>query len=145
LFGNILAMNGDEMMANRTFFNAPDSHQPRWSFNEAVRIDDGRMLVVSAISGFEPDGSLAVGDLVRQAEAAFANLAAVLREAGATMADVVRVTVYLGEPFQLHRERLQAIRARYLTADFPASTLLQVAGFSHPDCLFQIEALAVVP
>lgn len=132
-------------MADRTFINAPDSHQPRWQFNEAVRIDAGHLLVVSAVTGFEPDGSLAKGDIVRQAEAAFANLAAILREAGATMRDIVRVTVYLGEPFHLHRDRLRAIREQYLTADFPASTLLQVAGFAHPDCLFQIEALAVLP
>jgi len=130
--------------SNRTFFNAPDSHQPRWAFNEAVRVDAGRLLVTSAVTGFEADGSLAAGDIVRQAEAAFSNLEAVLRSAGATMRDVIKVTVFLAEPFAVHRERLQPIRARYLTADYPASTLVQVSGFSHPDCLFQIEAMAVV-
>lgn len=132
-------------MADRTFINAPDSRQPRWQFNEAVRIESGRFLVVSAVTGFEPDGTLAAGDIERQAEAAFANLEAILREGGATMRDIVRVTVYLGEPFHLHRDQLRPIRERYLTSDFPASTLVQVAGFAHPDCLFQIEALAVVP
>jgi len=130
--------------ADRTYFNAADSHQPRWAFNEAVRVDSGRLVVTSAVTGFEADGSLAKGDIVRQAEAAFSNLEAVLRSAGATMRDVIKVTVYLAEPFAVHRERLQPIRGRYLTADYPASTLVQVSGFSHPDCLFQIEAMAVV-
>ncbi len=131
-------------VAEKTFVNPASVYAPTWQFNQAVKTRGGELLFVSGIVGYEPDGSIARGDLVRQAEVAFENLRTVVEEAGGTMRDVVKVTVFLGESFELHKDRLRPIRERYFTEDFPASTLVQVAGFANPDYLFEIEAFAVI-
>ena len=71
-------------------------------------------------------------------------MAKVVRAAGGTLADVVKTTVYVWEDFLEYRDALRAIRSRYFTENYPASTLVQVVGFATPDYLFQIEAIAVI-
>jgi len=67
----------------------------------------------------------------------------VLGRAGASLADVVKVTImvtdmaYLGEIIEL--------RAEFFIEPYPADTLVQVAGLAQPDWLIEIDAIAVVP
>lgn len=115
------------------------------AYTPAIKVAGGNLLFVSGIVGIEEDGTLPPGDIVRQAEAAYRNLAIVLEAAGGSMADIVKVNIYIGEDFQKHRDELRRARARFFTGEFPVSTLLQVAGFANPDYLFEIEAIAVLP
>ena len=129
----------------RTYVNTPDSHQPRWEVNQAVAVEGGRLLLTSSILGTSADGTLPKGDVEAQAAAAFANLDALLRAAGGSIADVVRLTVYLAVDFGPNRAGLKAIRDRYLTSDYPASSMVRVAGFANPDALIALEAVAQLP
>ena len=125
--------------------NAADAYAPPWHFNQAVKVTEGTsMIFLSALAGYQPDGTLAESDVVAQAEAAFENMAKVVRAAGGSLADVVKTTVYVREDFFEYRDALRAIRSRYFTENYPASTLVQVVGFANPDYLFQIEAIAVI-
>ncbi len=72
-------------------------------------------------------------------------MSAVLEAAGGTLADVVKVNVYVGEDYQLHIEEMREVRSRFFPRDFPVSTLVQVAGFANPVYLFEVEAIAVLP
>ena len=131
-------------MPTREFIDPPDIYRPTWQFSHAIRISGGDLLVCSGIVGLEPDGTIARGDIVRQAEVAFDNLRRVTEAAGGSLRDIVKLTVYLGEDFRIHRDQLREIRARHFTEDFPASTLVQAAGFASPDYLIEIDALAVI-
>lgn len=131
-------------MAVRTLVNPPDMYAPTAQYTQAIKVTGGSTLFCSGVVGIEPDGTIAKGDVVRQAEVAFENLRRLVEGAGGTLADVVKVTVYVGVPFEPVKSELRAIRARYFTADFPASTLVQVAGFANPDYLFELEATAVL-
>lgn len=118
-------------------------YPPTAAFSQAIRVSGGDLLFVSGIIGMRADGSLP--DTTReQIEVAFENLAAVLRAADATPADVVKVNVFVGEDFRLMRDDLREIRGRYFTHDFPVSTLVQVAGFAGPEYRFEIEAIAAL-
>ena len=58
---------------------------------------------------------------------------------------MVKTNVYVGEDYQIHRDELRDIRARYFDSDsVPATTLLRVAGFAQTGYLFEIEAIAVL-
>lgn len=122
----------------------PSIYPMTWQYSPAVSVRGGRTVYLSGIVGARPDGSLPSGDIVAQAELAFANLAAVIVAAGGSVRDIVKVTVYVGEDFPTHAAALREIRSRYFTADYPASTLVRVAGFANPDYLFEIEAVAVI-
>ena len=62
--------------------NAADAYAPPWHFNQAVKVTEGTsMIFLSALAGYQPDGTLAESDVVAQAEAAFENMAKVVRAA----------------------------------------------------------------
>ncbi|WP_022892837.1 RidA family protein [Agromyces subbeticus] len=119
-------------------------YPPTAEFSQAIRVSGGDLLFVSGIIGMRADGSMPAST-VEQVELAFENLARVLVAAGAGLADVVKVNVFVRDDFRLFRDEIREIRARYFTADFPVSTLVQVAGFASPDYRFEIEAIAAVP
>ncbi len=131
-------------MVAKEFINPPNMYGATWQFNQAIRVRDGDLLFVSGIVGLSQDGSIAQGDIVAQSEAAFENLSMVLAEAGGSLADIVKVNVYVGESYTGRREELRQVRARFFTGDYPVSTLMQVAGFANPDYLFEVEAIAIL-
>ncbi len=131
-------------MVAKEFINPPNMYGATWQFNQAIRVRDGDLLFVSGIVGLSQDGSIAQGDIVAQSEAAFENLSMVLTEAGGSLADIVKVNVYVGESYTGRREELRQVRARFFTGDYPVSTLMQVAGFANPDYLFEVEAIAIL-
>ena len=119
-------------------------YAPTWDFSQAIKVTGGNLLFVSGIMGFRLDGTIPDG-IVEQSEVAFQNLSEILREAGGSLADIVKVNVFVGEDYSSHRDELRQVRARFFTGDFPVSTLVQVAGFANPAYLFEVEAIAVLP
>jgi 2-iminobutanoate/2-iminopropanoate deaminase len=100
----------------------------------------GGTVYVSGTLGVDADGQLAEG-IEGQTSQSLANIRALLEEAGASMEDVVSTRVYLAR-----REDFQAMNALYAQAfapPYPARTTVAVTHI-HPDCLVEIEALAVV-
>lgn len=73
----------------------------------------------------------------------FENIKAIVEGAGGTMADIVRLVIYLTD--RAYRPAVTAARGRYFQApDFPTSTLLIVSGLALPEYLIEIEAVAVL-
>jgi 2-iminobutanoate/2-iminopropanoate deaminase len=90
------------------------------------------------------DGRLVGGDdVVAQARQVLANLGAVLAAAGATFADVVKVTVYLTDIAD--RARINPVRQEVFGEARPASSLVEVSALAVPGAKFEIEAVALVP
>ena len=131
---------------DKTYINPPDLYKTPWKFNQAIKVTGaGSLVFLSGIVGYEVDGSLP-GDIVTQAENAYASMQRVIEAAGGSMADVVKTNVYVGEEYQIHKDELRDIRARYFNDEgVPATTLLRVAGFAQTGYLFEIEAIAVLP
>jgi 2-iminobutanoate/2-iminopropanoate deaminase len=99
-----------------------------------------RTLYVAGQIGLCADGTIPAG-IAAQAEAVFANMKAVLDEAGMTFADVVKTTVFLTSPAD--RAAFSEIRARYFQGAKPTSTLVYVAGLARPEFVVEVEAVAV--
>lgn len=84
-------------------------------YSQAVVAGPGEMVFVSGQLGIDPaTGALVGEDVHEQTVVALHHVAAILAEAGATMADVVRTTVYLTD----------------LSADFPAMNEVYGAAFA---------------
>lgn len=133
------------MSIERRTIEVPSIYPMTWQYSPAISVRGGRTLYISGIIGARQDGTIPAGDIVAQAELAFANLEQVVRAGGGTMRDIVKVNVYVGEEYAARAGELRQIRQRYFPSEFPTSTLVRVAGFANPDYLFEIEAIAVVP
>jgi enamine deaminase RidA (YjgF/YER057c/UK114 family) len=86
------------------------------------------------------------GNFEAQAEQVFRNLRIAVEAAGATMADIVKLNIYLvAEVDQAAVPKLRAIRDRYVNAEKPpASTLVVVSRLARPGWLIEIEAVAAI-
>ena len=65
-----------------------------------------------------------------------------LAEAGAKLADLVTMTVFLIDT--RHTTRMTELRTEIFGKDFPASAAITVAGFALPEMMIEIQCVAVV-
>lgn len=86
--------------------------------------------------------SVGIGDVEAQAEQAMANIDMLVREAGGTIADVVKVVVYLTDI--RFREPVYRVMGRWLKGVHPVSTGLVVSALARPEWLVEIDATAVL-
>ena len=70
------------------------------------------------------------------------NLAAILAEAGGTLDDVVKTTVFLTD--STLASGMNAVYSGRFAAPFPARSTVQVGPLARPEFLIEIEASAVV-
>jgi reactive intermediate/imine deaminase len=112
---------------------------PGGHYSHAVRFGD--LVFVSGQLGIRPDGShtahLPFEDQVHQA---LANLLTALRSAGATPADVLKVTAYIVDVERW--PRFNALYAEVMGNARPARTVVPVAELHH-GYLIEVDAIAV--
>lgn len=118
-------------------------HPPFAPYSPGVEVASrSRFVFVSGQLGIGADG-LIPSDCAGQAKLAFANIEAILAEAGMGLKDIVRLNAYV-----TGREHLQPymqVRNGLFEEPFPASTLMIVAGFARPEFVVEIEAVAATP
>ena len=103
----------------------------------------GNMLFVSGMLPTDASGALVgAGDGVAQADQVLANIKAVLDAAGATFADVLKVTVYLRNVDD--RPRVNTVRQKYFGQSRPASTLVEISRLAIEGALVEVDAVAYV-
>ncbi|WP_209326379.1 RidA family protein [Brevibacterium renqingii] len=86
--------------------------------------------------------SVGIGDVTAQTEKAMANIAMLLDEAGSSLADIVKVTVYIIDP--RYREDVYRTMGKWLKGVFPVSTGIVVQALARPEWLVEIDATAVI-
>jgi enamine deaminase RidA (YjgF/YER057c/UK114 family) len=72
----------------------------------------------------------------------FRNIEKTLAEAGAKLADLVTMTVFLID--SRYTTRMTELRTEIFGKDFPASAAITVAGFAQPEMMIEIQCVAVV-
>jgi 2-iminobutanoate/2-iminopropanoate deaminase len=82
-------------------------------------------------------------DIVAQTRQVHENIKRCLSAAGATFADICKVTVFLRNIND--REKVNTVRKEYFGAHRPASTLVEISRLVRDDYLIEIEATAVIP
>ncbi len=118
-------------------------HPPFAPYSPGIEVSSrSRFVFVSGQLGIAADGTIPP-DCAGQAELAFANIAAILGEAGMGLRDIVRINAYV-----TGREHLPAymqVRNGLFSDPLPASTLMIVSGFARPEFVVEIEAVAATP
>ena len=103
---------------------------------------DGDWIFVAGTTGFDYTSMTVADGVVAQCEQALKNIAAALSEAGATMADVVRVRYIL--PRRADFEPCWPQLRKAFAQARPAATMIE-AGLSDPRMLIEIEVTARAP
>lgn len=100
---------------------------------------DGEWIFVSGTTGFDYATMTISDDVVAQAEQSFRNIEAALRQAGASLADAVRVTYIL--PNAADFPACWPVTRKYLGEARPAATMI-CAGVADPRIRIEIEVTA---
>lgn len=119
--------------------------QDQFGFSQAQEVTGAqRILYCAGQTSSDAEGrTLHAGDMRGQLNRAFDNLETVLREAGLSLSNVVRLNYYTTDVDGL-LGAWDAIVGRLNAANVrPASTLLGVQRLAFPDLLVEIEATAV--
>ena len=130
--------------ARKTATNPPGVPAPiRPYYSNCVRVNTGPLLFVAGQVGFAADGRLAGDGAAAQAEQALRNIETILAAHGATMADVVKVVVYVTDIAYL--DEITPVRLKYFPNDGPASTIVEVSALAFPTLKVEIDAVATAP
>jgi enamine deaminase RidA (YjgF/YER057c/UK114 family) len=129
-------------MTERQLISSGSPYEPVFGYSRAVRV--GNQVFVSGTVAWG-DGPTIVGegDMYAQTAQAIRNIDKALREAGASLADVVRTRTFITDMSRFddvaraHGEAFAEIR--------PAASALEVSALVEPEMLVEIEADAVIP
>jgi len=126
----------------RQELRVPELAEPISHYTDAVRFGD--LLLVSGCAPLDATGALVgAGDVVAQARQVLTNLGLVLRAAGASSSDVLKVTVYMLDISA--RTEVDKVRKAFFGTTRPASTLIEVSRLAIPGMLIEIDAIAGFP
>lgn len=124
----------------------PDSLAPPRGFNHGIKVSGGDLLFLAGQDGAdETETIVAPDDLVAQFEQVLENLQTVVREAGGTMDDIVKLNVFVADrdDYVANLDPLGEVFADYFE-EYPTMALFEVSQFFKEDALIELEGMAVV-
>ncbi|GAB7188431.1 RidA family protein [Kitasatospora sp. Ki12] len=122
------------------------SAEPDWyeSAGISLGVRVGNLVFTSGQAPIDAQGAtVGAGDFETQARQALANLSTVLTNAGSSLADVVKATVFVTDIAQ------QDIFAKLRAEHFPdkphlAESFVEVSSLANPEWMIEIEAIGLV-
>ncbi len=125
------------MSGDRQNFSSGVTFEDIVGYSRAVRVGS-RIYVTGTTATGEGGKIIGIDDGYAQAVQAIGNIERILKQAGATLANVVRTRMFVTdisrwqEYGRAHNEFFGTIR--------PCATMVEVRALIHPDMLFEIEA-----
>jgi len=122
-----------------------DAYQKARAFSPAVITSGGRIIwLAGQTTTKDLNGKSLLGDFQGQARTVFALMDRTLKRDGASLKNLVNMTVFINDP----RNGDQFVKLRqefFPDGKFPASTMITVSDFAQPGMLIEIEGQAVAP
>ncbi len=118
---------------------------PDWPWAQSAGIAQGvrfgdRIYVSGQVALDRAGNIVGAGDMTAQARQVFANISAVLAEAGAAIDDVVKITAFVTDIGRY--AEYAAVRAETFTSSLPASATVATPALVLPELLVEVEAIA---
>jgi enamine deaminase RidA (YjgF/YER057c/UK114 family) len=127
-------------------FNTKDTYPEQQLDNDLCQVvRAGNTIYVRGQIGQDLDThkSVGIGDVVAQTEQAMTNIAMLIEEAGGTIENLVKLTIYIVDP--RYREPVYRVIGSRTRGVHPISTGLVVSALARPEWLVEIDAIAVIP
>lgn len=111
-------------MNTRQIISTSEAPQAIGTYSQAIRVD--RTVYISGQIPLDPaTGQLVSGDIEAEIRRVFDNLSAIARAAGGSLAQAVRVTVFLTD--LAHFAKVNEVMAQYFPQPWPARAALGVS------------------
>ena len=123
---------------SRQVINVPFA--PKYPFSPGIRAGD--FIFVSGQGGFVDDDGSEIRGIEAQTRKCLENIKRILLTAGATMEDVVKCTIFLGDVANF--TVMNNIYKEYFPKEFPARSTA-ITGLAVPSMLVEIECIAYSP
>lgn len=114
------------------------------AYSHGVRADvgDSSWIFVTGQIALDDDGHLVSDDIEEQTRFVFNRIERILREAGASFADVVKAQIFVTDISDF--SRISPIRNEFFAESQPVSTLVEVSALVSKGCKIEIEVIAIV-
>ena len=111
-----------------------------WQFSQAVKV--GNQIWVSGQVGYDSENKNYPDNLLVQSHFAFKNLETVLKQAGASIDDVVSITTY-------HKDISKVAdviksKSEFMNRNYSSWTAVEVSALAQPQLLFEVKAVAII-
>jgi 2-iminobutanoate/2-iminopropanoate deaminase len=122
-----------------------DAYQKARAFSPAVITRGGRIIwLAGQTTTQDVNGKSLLGDFQGQARTVFQLMDRTLKRDGASLKNVVNMTVFINDP--RNGDQLVKLRQEFFPdGKYPASTMITVSNFAQPGMMIEIEGVAVVP
>lgn len=117
----------------------PDPYEP-YLLSQGIKF--GNLAFISGQAGSGVDGQIVEGGFMAQGEQAFANLRRALEAGGSSLADVIKVTIFVTD--MGHFNEVVELRRKFFSAPYPADTIAEIKALYDPAAMIEIEAIAAV-
>src|SRR5579864_2366472 len=112
------------------------------AYSQAVITEGGRTIWLAGQVAIEDGaGRSLAADFDGQVREVFARLGRTLEEAGASLGDMVTMTVFITDARL--GDRFTQLRREIFSDNYPASALITVAGLARPEMLVEVQGVAV--
>lgn len=116
-------------------------------FSHGILANNGRLLALAGQTSTNAEGQIvAPGDLIGQYEQVLRNLQLVVNEAGGTMQDIIKITIFVSnrDDYLAHLKPLGQVHKTFFGSYYPATALFEISRFFQDGVLIEIEGLAVI-
>ena len=114
------------------------------SFSPVVTTTGGKTIWLAGVTVIaDADGNSLAGDFEGQTREIFRIIEDRLEQFGGTLADIVTMTVYIGDT-RLGDPFVEIRKEMFEPGSYPSSALITVVGFARPESLIEVKATAVV-
>jgi len=130
----------------RTFLNPTWLGSATTDFTQTIAVSGGQTIYVSAQTAWDPNRNAVVGpgDFRAQADRAFERLKIAVEAANASLADVVRLTIYVKDYRSEHLAVLRDVMAsNFPRSAMPTRAIVGVPALERDGLLIAVDAIAV--
>ena len=126
-------------------FNTAEMYPGKGMNNDlCMAVRAGNRVFLRGQTGFDLDGNMTgVGDAAAQAENAMSCVKILLKESGAKLEHVCKVTIYITD--RSYRKEVYEVVGRWLKGVHVCSTGLIVKGLALPEMVMEIDVEAIIP
>lgn len=130
--------------SEKELINPPELPPPH-GYNHGILVGGGRTLFLSGQDASDEIGRIvSSGNIVGQYDQVLHNLQTVVRAAGGTMTDIVKLNIFVKDrhDYKRHLREIGRVHKKYFGDYYPTMALFEISGFFQEENLIEMEGFA---